>query len=382
MNVNRFALPPLLRAERQARALLERLLPAANEELAIPAVADDAHAWAPALARLAHTRGARVELLVDHGDITPRDLFDRLCETARRAGVILGRRPIGEVPERYARSLLQQSPRWRLVGRSEATSAPMTVSPDDFSAWDAHWPDARGEGMLHRPGPNAPVVSCAEARAIDERALRDFDLPGLVLMEHAGIGAAAVAKELLRRRGVKPGDGRYALVVGGGGNNGGDALVVARGLLEQGYEVRWTLVADPERLTPETRANRDVLTRDGIDGSSPCPASCSEALEAITRWAPGADLLVDGLLGTGAKGEPRGAVREAIRSINEAAARGVPVLSMDLPSGLDGDTGRALSATVKATATVTFAAVKRGLRKTDGPTHTGELYLADIGAPC
>jgi NAD(P)H-hydrate epimerase len=344
-------------------------LPRVGERLVIPADANDDHAWAPVLARLAHARGAMTELL-PRTDAAPGTTFATMLNVCRRLGIPVKASSPDVLAEAGTAGVLLGCGRWR-------ASLPDT----GLAAWDVAWPGDGGEGMLHRVGASSPAMSCAEVRALDERAIDVYGLPGIGLMENAGIGATAVAKRMLERRGVRPRSRRYALVIVGGGNNGGDALVVARGLMEMNYRVQLAVAADPKRCTPDTRANWEILATGGLPAPKRSPAEPEDLANALAGVAPGADLIVDGLLGTGAKGEPRGPVREAIRMIRLAEEDGVSVLSLDLPSGLDGDSGRAAEMTVRATATVTFAAVKPGLLQGDGPTHAGELYLADIGIP-
>jgi hydroxyethylthiazole kinase-like uncharacterized protein yjeF len=389
-----FALPPILEAERLARAFLERLLPRAGERLAIGSVACDQHAFEASLARLMQARGTETELFVweDEDKSHSHALFDCVCESARRSGVVVTAMPEdSDLPDRTAGIGLyggrwdwrnhSARPRgfWRRLADALIGKAALDSEEESDGAWDIHWPGDPGDGMLRKLGLEEPVMTCDEVRAADERAINELGVPGLVLMEHAGIGAAKVARELLVRRGVSPGDGRYALVVAGGGNNGGDAMVVARGLLEQGYGVRLALLADPGWLPPDAKANMEILSTSGFLTPDASSWRMEMASAQLAGNLPKADLVVDGLLGTGAKGKPRGAVREAIQAINAMAARGVPVLALDLPSGLDGDSGRAAEATVRATATVTFAAVKPGLLRADGPAHAGVLFIADIG---
>ena|GEM_PF-179318 len=367
--IRRFVLPPILQAERRGRAWLERLLPRAGERLVIPVHAADNHAWAPVLARLAHACGATAELLLLDG-AAPDPASATMLDVCRRLGIPVKTSSPEAVAKAEATGVLFGHGRWR-----------MPLPDTNTAAWDVAWPgnDDSAEGMLHRADALSPMLPCAEVRALDERAIRDYGLPGLCLMEQAGIGATAVAKRMLEQRGVKPYSSRYALIIAGGGNNGGDALVVARGLMEMDYRVRLAVATAPERSSPDARANWDILAGGGLPLPQRGPTEPEELADALASVAPGADLIVDGLLGTGAKGEPRGPVREAIRMIRLAHEDGVPVLSLDLPSGLDGDSGQAAEMAVRATATVTFAAVKPGLLKGDGPTHAGELYLADIG---
>jgi len=206
-----------------------------------------------------------------------------------------------------------------------------------------------------------------EVRSIDARAAGELGLPTLVLMENAGRGAAEVLREHLE-------PGAKVVVVCGAGNNGGDGGVVARHLDAWGYSVRVVWFAVPGKLSPDARAQFGILEKSGITQEShPGPVS-GERLDA---WFREADWLVDGLLGTGLTRPVEGTLRAVIEAVNRS---GKPVLALDLPSGMDADSGEALGAAVKAAVTVTFVARKVGF---DGPfsTDLGEVRVVGIGVP-
>jgi NAD(P)H-hydrate epimerase len=196
-------------------------------------------------------------------------------------------------------------------------------------------------------------------RAIDAWAIGERGVPSLELMERAGAGVADEA-ERMAPHGV-------IAIFAGRGNNGGDGLVAARLLRRRGRDVNVLLTCDPEELRGDARANLERLP------DAP-PARLTEpALEG-----PAPSVSVDALLGTGATGEPRGAVAEAIRAIQQTAA---PVLAVDVPSGVDASTGEAAGIAVRATATVTFHAAKPGLWIEPGRGHAGSVRVLDIGIP-
>lgn len=211
-----------------------------------------------------------------------------------------------------------------------------------------------------------------EVREFDRHAIEDLGVPGIVLMENAGRQAADVAERLLCDAG-----GRRALIIAGGGNNGGDGFVVARHLLVRGNELRVLLLADPERLSGDARVNFAVLAPLGI-GVEPLGSDPGQVSTLIVKAAAWADLVIDALLGTGLAGEVREPFRSAIEAVN---ACGKPILAIDIPSGLDADTGRPLGPAIRAAATVTFAAVKRGFVLPEARQYTGPVTLADIGVP-
>lgn len=180
-------------------------------------------------------------------------------------------------------------------------------------------------------------------------------------MERAGLAAA---QEILARfAGVGA-----AIVVVGKGNNGGDGMVVARHLDDAGWDVEVVAARGGRPSTPDGRAMTDIARRMGVSVGSLDPA----------RLDGYAGVVVDALLGTGARGAPTGAVKAAVRAISRAVG---PVVSLDVPSGVDADTGRGDGDVVSADLTITFHGDKLGLRVEPGRTAAGEVAVADIGIP-
>jgi NAD(P)H-hydrate epimerase len=210
-------------------------------------------------------------------------------------------------------------------------------------------------------------LSREEVRSIDVRAAQELGLPTLVLMENAGRGAA----EWLR---PKVGGGRV-VVACGPGNNGGDGGVVARHLDNAGVAVRVVWFARPDKITGDAAIQREVLARSGNDQETWEGEVDAARLDALFA---GADWIVDGLLGTGLSRPVEGPLKGVIEAINRA---GKPVLALDLPSGLDADSGRPLGAAVRATATATFVAPKLGFTQPGAAAFTGEVVVVDIGVP-
>ncbi len=206
-----------------------------------------------------------------------------------------------------------------------------------------------------------------EVRSIDRRAAEELAMPTLVLMENAGRGAADWLASKL-------GSGR-ALILCGPGNNGGDGGVVARHLDLRGIAVRVVWFAEPGKLARDASTQHEILDRSGFDQVDWPGTVEPERLDALLA---GADWLVDGLLGTGLTRPVEGPLRDVIEAINRA---GQPVLALDLPSGLDADTGQPQGLAVRATATVTFVAPKIGFAQPGANAYTGEVVVADIGAP-
>lgn len=202
-----------------------------------------------------------------------------------------------------------------------------------------------------------PIYSVRDIRAIEAQVLPDADPP---LMERAGRAAARDAARLLASR---PGP---ALVVCGPGNNGGDGFVVARELHRAGHEVTVAFADDPARLPADAaRAHAEFLRAGGRDTDTlPRPPE--------NGWA----LVVDALFGIGLQRPPEGRHADWIEAIDALPS---PKLAIDVPSGLDADTGRRLGACLRATHTTTFIALKPGLLTLDGPDCCGEISLQPLG---
>jgi hydroxyethylthiazole kinase-like uncharacterized protein yjeF len=196
-------------------------------------------------------------------------------------------------------------------------------------------------------------------RAIDGWTIDDRGVPSLDLMERAGAGVARKVERLVPNG--------PAVVMCGTGNNGGDGLVVARLLRNAGREVTVMCAGSRAKLTGDALTNLERLPGDA-------PVELAQGMDALAR----ASVVVDALLGTGFAGEPRGGVGEAIVAIEACSA---PVVSVDVPSGVDASTGVIAGAAVQATATVTFHVAKPGLWIHPGKAHAGEVEVLDIGIP-
>lgn len=212
-----------------------------------------------------------------------------------------------------------------------------------------------------------PALTRDEVRDIDRRAIEEYGLPGIVLMENAGRGAA----ELLMNLGIAG----PVVICAGKGNNGGDGFVIARHLDLHGYDTRLLLFCDPAELRGDAAINYGVLQAAELAGRvlgiSPDAASLAAELA-------GADWIVDALLGTGTRGTIREPYLTAIAEINRANRK---VLAVDLPSGMDCDTGQPLGACVRATHTATFVARKTGFDAAGAGQLTGVVHVIDIGIP-
>jgi NAD(P)H-hydrate epimerase len=207
------------------------------------------------------------------------------------------------------------------------------------------------------------TISRQQARQLDRRAVEEFDMTSAMLMENAGRGVA----DVLCRLGIAG----PVIICCGAGNNGGDGFVIARHLDLRGHAVQVLLLADPARLTGDAALNYGVLEKCGV------PIKQIEAGN-IAAELKGAAWIVDALLGTGARGEPRPPIDSLIDQINASA---VPILAVDLPSGLDCDTGQAAQHTIRAAHTCTFVAHKPGFLAPGAEQYTGQVHVLDIGAP-
>lgn len=211
-------------------------------------------------------------------------------------------------------------------------------------------------------------LSREEVRTIDRRAIEEYGVPGVVLMENAGRGAA----EVLLRLGVQ---GRVVICCGKG-NNGGDGFVIARHLDNREVPVQVLLFAQPEDLTGDAAVNYQIIARSGLPIEGLAGSTLDEA--ELQRHLGNADWIVDALFGTGLRGPVRPPFDRIIDAINAAAAR---VLAVDIPSGLDCDTGQPHGPTIRAAHTVTFVAAKIGFENPKAVEWLGQVHVAGIGAP-
>jgi hydroxyethylthiazole kinase-like uncharacterized protein yjeF len=219
-----------------------------------------------------------------------------------------------------------------------------------------------------------PLPDADTMRAVDRWAIEEQGVDGLELMERAG---AAVAKALEQ---MAP-DGSVSVLCGKG-NNGGDGLVVARLLRHAGRAVSVLLTSPPSELTGDARANLERLPGEGplrLDGSSWGESDDGGERDTIDRaLLDGAQVLVDALLGTGFQGELRDGVADLVRAMNES---GRPILSVDVPSGIDASTGALAGVAVRAARTVSFHAAKPGHWIHPGKACCGTVEVASIGIP-
>jgi NAD(P)H-hydrate epimerase len=204
----------------------------------------------------------------------------------------------------------------------------------------------------------------AQVSELDRRAIEEFCVPGIVLMENAGRSAAEVLLDL--------GTSGPAHIVCGKGNNGGDGFVIARHLDLHDIPVVIHLCADPHDLTGDAGTNYQIAVRSRL------PIRKFAAIETLASHLATADWIVDALFGTGLTGPVKAPYDEIIQCMNRS---GVRILAVDLPSGMDADSGESLGSTVRASHTVTMAAVKKGFSAPGASNWTGKVHVVGIGAP-
>ncbi len=235
------------------------------------------------------------------------------------------------------------------------------------------------------------LVTAEQIRRIDSAAIAS-GVPSLSLMEQAARALAIEAEEMAEdgqrlslpaatgealvgeeSAAFEQRDGKRAAVFCGTGNNGGDGLGCARLLRESGWEVRAFLVGERERMTSDCKEMEKRLVEAGgsLEDFDPMDVS-------LTAWSHSCRVVVDALLGVGLKRPVEGGFLAAVALMNRA---GVPVLSADVPSGVEADTGRVLGAAVRAERTVTFTLSKIGLHVGKGALHAGKVVVAPIGVP-
>jgi hydroxyethylthiazole kinase-like uncharacterized protein yjeF len=213
------------------------------------------------------------------------------------------------------------------------------------------------------------LVTAAEMRALDQAAIQERHIPGLRLMENAG---QAVVGAMEREFGSLR--GKTITVIAGKGQNAGDGFVVARLLRQRRCKARVVL------LTPAGSLKGDAATtlRKYIRGGGRCYQLKSDSPTLIPSLFDESDVLVDAIFGTGLNAPVEGLAANTIRLMNES---GLPIVAIDLPSGLSADTGETLGPTIHAALTVTLAQPKRGLYLGDGPNFSGTVCVGDIGIP-
>lgn len=212
-------------------------------------------------------------------------------------------------------------------------------------------------------------VSAEEMRKIDEQAIREYGIPSLLLMENAG---AACAREMMSL-GLKKGD--QAAIFCGKGNNGGDGFVAARHLYNRGIEPVVFYFQSPAEMKPDPLVNFKILEKMDV-----YLRDCSQEIDrqGVTDDLKQCKGILDALFGTGLSKPLCEPFKSIVELINTS---GIPAVAVDIPSGLNADTGEIMGSCVKAVMTVSLALAKKGLYLKDGPAHSGKIIVADISIP-
>jgi len=214
------------------------------------------------------------------------------------------------------------------------------------------------------------TVSVQGMQRIDHAAIHSVGIPRLLLMEHAGLAVARAVQAII------PNPPQPIFVCCGSGYNGGDGLCAARHLVQRNYEPRVVLVGSGKDLKEEPTVYLRILQALQV------PLVEIDSLDALDSfnqdWVTKASLLIDALLGIGLQGPVRPLYARLINLMNRAKK---PIVAVDVPSGLDADTGLPQGIAVKATVTVTFGLPKHGLVVGQGPEYAGEVIVDDIGIP-
>ncbi len=209
-----------------------------------------------------------------------------------------------------------------------------------------------------------PPLTRNQVREIDRRAIEQYGIPGIVLMENAALQAEKIAIDMLGS-----GSGKHVLILCGGGNNGGDGLAIARHLHNHHMDVTLALTIDPSRYAGDALINWRIIQAMNI----PAQPATPQLLRNLD-W----DLIVDAVFGTGLAQAPRDPFPALAAAVNSSRR---PVLAIDIPSGLDCDTGVPPGARIIATRTVTFVAPRVGFTNPAAAQYLGEVFVGDIGCP-
>jgi NAD(P)H-hydrate epimerase len=207
------------------------------------------------------------------------------------------------------------------------------------------------------------IVTAKEIREIDRVTIKKYGVPGMVLMERAGLAVVSKINEIYSDKKV--------VVLCGGGNNGGDGFVIARILHNQGREVKLFIASNPRDLKGDAKMNYNAAKKYGVK-IFPINKFMTLSTKSFNRNS----LIIDALLGTGLSKDVRSPVSGVINRINKLSS---PVISVDIPSGISSDTGQIMGCAVKARHTITFGLPKRGHLLYPGAEHSGELFIEDIG---
>ncbi len=216
------------------------------------------------------------------------------------------------------------------------------------------------------------AVTASQMQALDRKAIEEYGIPSLLLMENAGRGVAKVTEQILGRRGGSRAAPTLHIFCGKG-NNGGDGFVAARHLWNRGYRVKIVLMRDPSELKSDAALNHRIASKMKIP-----IVIASFANDKLLECVKDCDLIIDAIFGIGLQREVGGIYRQAIHAMNQSKK---PMVAVDVPSGLESDSGKILGCCVNASVTATLGLPKKGLFMGEGPRHAGKVSVIDIGIP-
>lgn len=215
------------------------------------------------------------------------------------------------------------------------------------------------------------VMDRQTVRNFDAWAIGQMGISGVVLMENAAKNCTQVILEQFSEQ-VKKG----VCIFCGGGNNGGDGFVIARQLFNQGWPVKIAFCADPGRIKGDAKVNFNICEKMGLSMAQ-LDTGSAELFREVEDAVAGCGLLVDALLGTGLQDELAPSMALLISCVN---SHNIPIVAVDIPSGMDCDRGIPLPVCIEAAATVTFVAIKKGfVENPESRQATGRVFVADIG---
>ncbi len=215
------------------------------------------------------------------------------------------------------------------------------------------------------------LVTASEMKAIEKIAIDSYGIPGIVLMEHAGKSIARKCISLLNLKYHS----KKILVFAGKGNNGGDGFVAARHLINEGIHVDTILLSNPQDLKGDARTNFEILQK---MNARIIPITAEEDIDGINIFLKDSDIVIDAIYGTGFKGKAIGITGETIKMLSSFNGT---IVSVDLPSGVEADTGKVNGSCVKADYTLTFGLPKIGLYIEPGNSLCGQIEVVNISLP-
>jgi len=209
-----------------------------------------------------------------------------------------------------------------------------------------------------------------QVRDFDSWAINTLGIGGPVLMENAGAGCSQVIIQQLSSI-----DRPSVCILCGPGNNGGDGFVIARHLANASIKSTVVICASKDRISGDAKINLDIIEKMNIPIEQ-MDITTGTIAEQLEGYIASCDMLIDAIFGTGLKGTLR---PEYIELIDAASNQKIPVIAVDIPSGLDCDSGHPLGSAIKAVATITFVAVKQGFTFPAAKQYTGDVFVASIG---